>query len=95
MAGPSTICVARMPTLHLVEDVNHLLQARHGGVDHVVGQDDSEGLVAHQFARHAARRVPGQAPPSDAQETCTMLDTLRLSSSSSFLPRDSRLLSSS
>src|SRR5580698_3821297 len=32
-----------------VEDFNHLLEAWRIGVDHIVGQDDREGLVAHKL----------------------------------------------
>ena len=38
--------------LLLVEDIHHLFEAGTGGVDDVVGQQDGEGLVADEFARH-------------------------------------------
>ena len=37
--------------LRLVEDIHHLFETGHLGIDDVVGQEDREGLVAHQFAR--------------------------------------------
>ena len=36
-------------TAALVEDIDHLLDAGDFGVDDVVGENDSEGLVAYQF----------------------------------------------
>ena len=94
MAGPSTTCVART-TLHLVEYVDHLFQARRGCVDHIVGQNDREGLVADQVARHQhgvsqAKRLL-LAHIGDVRHARDR----RVSSSKSFLPRDSRLLSNS
>ena len=38
--------------LGLIEDLDHLLEAGDFGVDHVIGQEHGEGLVAYQFARH-------------------------------------------
>ena len=37
--------------MHFLEDVHQLFQARDLGVDHVIGQQHREGLVADQFAR--------------------------------------------
>ena len=33
----------------IVEDIDHLLETGHFGINHVVGQDDSEGFVADKF----------------------------------------------
>ena len=52
MAGPFDDLGGHDRGLHLLEDVHHLLQAGRSGVDHVVGQDDGEGLIADQVAGH-------------------------------------------
>ena len=46
-------------TAALVEDIDHLLQAGNFGIDHVVGQDDGEWLVADQFlgAEHSVSQA--------------------------------------
>ena len=49
MPGPSMVCVANHRAAAIVEDVDHLLETGHFGIDHVVGQDDGEGLVADKF----------------------------------------------
>ncbi len=38
--------------LHVLEGIHHLLQARGGCINHVVGQDDGEWFIAHKVARH-------------------------------------------
>ena len=38
-----------------LEHVDQLLHRRRVGVNHVIGQDDSERLAAHQFSRHEHR----------------------------------------
>ena len=56
----------------LVEDIDHLLQAGHFGVDHVVGQNDGERLVADEFlgAEHGVAQAErfALADIADARE---------------------------
>ena len=39
-------------TLLLVEDVDHLFEGRNLIVDDIIGEQDGEGFVANEFARH-------------------------------------------
>src|SRR5207248_1462804 len=35
-----------------VKGLDHLLETWNSGIDHIIGEQDGEGLVADQFARH-------------------------------------------
>ena len=51
MSSRGTRSTASTGPLDALEHVDHLLHRRRVGIDHIVGQDDGERLVADQLAR--------------------------------------------